>query len=56
MKFLDGYKTYIVLVVAIISAIVGAWNGTITWVDAYGVILTALTAGGFRSAANKIGK
>ena len=50
MSWLSGKKTYFVLAVAIISSIVGAWNGTITWLQCYEAILTACTAAGFRSA------
>jgi hypothetical protein len=44
-----------VCIVAIISFIVTAWNGTITWIDAYNGILGALTIMGIRSGMKQIG-
>jgi hypothetical protein len=55
LSFLDGYKTNIVCIVAIISLIVMAWNNQITWVDSYNGILRALTIMGIRSGMKQIG-
>lgn len=49
-KWLNGKKTYIVLVVGIISVLVGWWDGDISAVEAWSAIWAALTAAGLRSA------
>jgi len=50
MVWLTGKKTYIVAIVAVLAALVAAWNGTISWIDATGAILAALGFSGLRAA------
>jgi hypothetical protein len=44
MNKINGAKTYIVAACAILGALGSAWNGTITWPEAFAIVVPALTA------------
>ena len=46
---LSGKKTYIVAAVAILTALVGAWDHQMTWTDAFHAIETAILAATVRA-------
>lgn len=52
---IDGKKAYLVMVGAIIAAVIGWSNGSLTDVQALSAIFAALQTGAFRSAFEKIG-
>lgn len=47
---LAGYKTYIVAGVSIIGAVAGYLVGDVALMDAFQIIVTALSAAGIRNA------
>jgi hypothetical protein len=54
--WLQGKKAYLVMVVAILSAILGYAEGQLTLVQMVSAILAAMGFGATRSAISKIGK
>lgn len=56
MAWLTGKKTYIVSIVAIISAWVGVWAGTVDFATALLMTQTAITGSTLRSGVASIAK
>lgn len=54
MKFLDGFKTYLVAALAIGAALVDVLDGSMTWGQFLDAILPWLGVAGFRSALKKV--
>lgn len=41
-KAIDGYKTYIICTIAILSALAQVWSGAIDWQTAYEMIIASI--------------
>ena len=54
--WLSGKKAYLVMVIAVLSAILAYANGALTIIQMGSAILAALGLGATRSAISKIGK